>query len=288
MQIDWQDIYNRVYEWIVQNGPGILLAVAVFTAGIFLIRIVNRWIKKGMERRRVNPSIRYFLQNLIAIILQVFLVIISLQIAGLKLTVFSAILAGLTVAAGLALSGTLQNFVSGILILFLKPYRVGDNISTQGQEGTVTSIQLFYTVILMFDNRTLIVPNGQLSNSTVMNLSREGRRRLDIDIGLGYDTDIQKVKTIIANTVSSAKQLLPDPAMRIGVSLLDKERYVMTLNVWTNAHGFNDTKLELNERIINDLKAGGIKFPGMKEDSEDENDIEELVEKERPETENRD
>ena len=147
-----------------------------------------------MQRGRLNPSVRYFLQNLLAITLQVLLVILVLQIIGLQLTVVSAIIAGLTVAVGLALSGTLQNFVSGILILVLKPYQVGDNINTQGQEGTVTSIQIFFTVILTFDNKTIIVPNGQLSNSVIVNLSREGKRRMDIDLKFDYGTDIGHIK----------------------------------------------------------------------------------------------
>lgn len=110
----------------------------------------------------------------------------ALQIAGIQLTFFTAIVAGLSVAAGLALSGTLQNFVSGILILVLRPYSVGDNVVMQGQEGTVTSIQLFHTIILTFDNKTIIVPDGQLSNNVTINLSRQGKRRFDINLKFNY------------------------------------------------------------------------------------------------------
>ncbi|HEV7783286.1 MAG TPA: mechanosensitive ion channel domain-containing protein [Chitinophagaceae bacterium] len=263
MDIKWGDIYDSIHNWILIYGPGIALSIVIFIAGILLIRLLNRWVKKAIARKGVNPSIRYFLQNLVAIILQVMLFVICLQVAGLKLTVFSAIMAGLTVAAGLALSGTLQNFVSGILILFLKPYRVGDNITAQNQEGTVTSIQLFYTVILTFDNRTMIVPNGQLSNNVVMNLSREGKRRLDIDIRLPYVADFEEVKSIIGKTIEASKDILPEPAWRAGISLFDNDRYIITINVWTNAHGFYDTKLALNAKLMTNLKEAGIKFPGM-------------------------
>jgi small conductance mechanosensitive channel len=263
MTWDWKKIYERVYDWLVIYGPKILVGIIVFIAGIFMIRVLNKWVKKGMEKRHINSSIRYFLQNLFAITLQVLLVMLVLQIIGLQLTLFSAIVAGLTVAAGLALSGTLQNFVSGILILVLKPYRVGDNISTAGQEGAVTSIQLFYTVILTFDNKTLIVPNGQLSNTVVMNLSKEGKRRLDIDIKFGYMSNIAEVREVLLKSIASVPGILPDPPPQVGVSLIDVERYTITINIWTQAHGFYDTRLAVNEKLINDLIAAGIKFTGM-------------------------
>lgn len=263
MNWNWKKIYDQAYNWILIYGPKILLAAVVLIAGFLLIRVLNKWMTTAMKKRHVNPSVRYFLQNLIVLTLKVLLIILALQIVGLELTVVSAIIAGLTVAAGLALSGTLQNFVSGILILILKPYRVGDNINTQGAEGTVTSIQLFYTEVLTFDNRTIIVPNGQLSNSVVINLSREGRRRLDIDLRFPYAIDVDQVRKIIQASIESAKDILPDPQTRIGVSLLDNDRYVLTINVWASAHGFYDTRIAVNEKLMNDIKAAGIKFPGM-------------------------
>jgi small conductance mechanosensitive channel len=188
---------------------------------------------------------------------------VVLQIAGIQLTFMSAIIAGMTVAIGLALSGTLQNFVSGILILLLRPYRVGDNINTQGQEGTVTNIQLFYTIVLTFDNKTIIIPNGQLSNNVVINLSREGKRRLDIDLKFSFNTDLTQVKTALENSVRSFEHALTDPPTRIGISLLEYDRYTVTVSAWINAHGFYDISFELREKLITDLKAAGIKLPGM-------------------------
>lgn len=263
MHWDWRKFYNQAMDWVINYGPRVLIGIVVFIVGMFLLRILNKWVKKAMQRGRLNPSVRYFLQNLLAIILQILLVILVLQVIGLQLTVVSAIIAGLTVAVGLALSGTLQNFVSGILILVLKPYQVGDNINTQGQEGTVTSIQIFFTVILTFDNKTIIVPNGQLSNSVIVNLSREGKRRMDIDLKFNYNTDIAHIKEMLKQSVHSAQNILLEPAPRVGVSALDADKYTVTVNVWANAHGFYDTRVALNEKIVNDLKAAGVKFPGM-------------------------
>ena len=245
MEWNWKKFYDEAYNWLIAYGPRIILAILILVAGLWLIRLFNRWLKKGFEKRRFNPSLRYFLQNLVAIVLQVLLILMVFQVAGIQLTFFAAIVAGFSVAAGFALSGTLQNFVSGILILALRPYSVGDNVVMQGQEGTVTSIQLFYTIILTFDNKTIIVPNGQLSNNVIINLSRQGKRRMDINLKFNYDTDFGQVKKQIEKAILATKNILHDPVARIGVADLDGDRYTVSVEVWVNAHGFQDSRLML-------------------------------------------
>lgn len=261
MHIDWKKMYDNAMDWLISYGPKILLGVAVFIVGMLLIRVVNRWVKNAMNKKKVNLNVRYFLQNVIVLTLQVLLLVSVLQIMGLQLTVLSAIIAGFTVAAGLALSGTLQNFVSGILILILKPYRVGDNIIAQGQEGTVTTIEIFYTVVLTYDNQTIIIPNGQLSNNVVVNLSKEGKRRMDIKMRFDYETDVSLVKNTMLKAVTDEKNTIHEMPPRVGVSELEAERYVVTINVWTKAHGYYDTRILLQERIIEELKKAGVKLP---------------------------
>jgi small conductance mechanosensitive channel len=262
MKWNWDTFYQKAYDWILFYGPRLLVAIVILVIGLWLIRVFNRFLKKRLSRN-FNPSLRYFFQNLVALTLQVLLILLVMQIVGIQLTFFAAIVAGFSVAAGLALSGTLQNFVGGVLILVLKPYRVGENINTQGQEGTVTSIQLFFTTVLTFDNKTIIIPNGQLWNSPVFNLSREGKRRLDIEIKLDYSHDIAEVKKILADSIQSADNILPEPVARIGISKLEPDRYTVTVNVWVNAHGYYDLMLAMNEKLINDLKKAGVKLPGM-------------------------
>jgi small conductance mechanosensitive channel len=263
MNWNWDKFYDSAYNWIINFGPKVIVAIIVFLIGLWLIRIFNRFLKRVLTRHSFNPSLRYFFQNLVAIALQVLLVFLVMQVIGIQLTFFAAIVAGLSVAVGLALSGTLQNFVSGILILVLKPYRVGENIVTQGQEGKVTAIQLFYTTVLTFDNKTIIIPNGQLSNNVVINLSRQGNRRLDVEIKFDYGKDIAELKRILSRSIQTASEILPEPEARIGVSKLEADRFTVTVNVWVSAHGFYDFSLALNEKLINDLKAAGIKLPGM-------------------------
>ena len=253
-----QKFYDQAFHWLITFGPKIIVAIIVLIIGQWLLRIVNRWLKGIMDTRNINPSVRTFLANLLAVFMQVLLILLLMQILGIGMTLFATLIAGFSVAAGLALSGTLQNFASGVLILLLRPYKVGDNIITQGQEGAVTSIQLFYTVILTFDNKTVIVPNSKLSNEIIQNLSRQGNRRVDIELKFKYRFDYEKIKEIVNNSFESLSNTLKEPPLRMGVSKLDAEDYYVMINTWIPAHGFEDGRLLINEKLMADLKKAGI------------------------------
>jgi len=220
--------------------------------------MLNKWLVKRMDKSRLNPSLKYFFLNFVVIASQILLIVLSLQIVGIQMTFFTAIIAGLTVAVGLALSGTLQNFTSGILILFLKPYRVGDNIVTQGQAGAVTSIQLFYTIVVTFDNTTVIVPNSKLSNEIIINLTRSGKRRFDIELKFPYSADMEKIKTIAQEAISSFDQVLKDRPTRVGISKLEKDGFTVWINTWLPSHHFEDNRLIINEKLYQRLKQEGL------------------------------
>ncbi|MDN3585697.1 mechanosensitive ion channel family protein [Pedobacter aquatilis] len=254
---------DRAISWIIEKGPTVLLGIFILILGFWLIKLLGRWLKNGMTRKDVNPSLRPFLTSLILIALRILLVLTVMQIIGLQLTFLTVLIGGIGVAAGLALSGTLQNFASGVLILLLKPFVVGDNILAQGQEGTVTSIQIFYTIVTTFDNRSVVIPNGKLSNEVIINISRQGSRRLDIEMKFNYGIDFNKVEEIFNKTVDEFKECLKTPKRRIGVSALEDGGYKVALNVWVNAHGFTDTKLSFQKELMQNLKNSGLKLPGM-------------------------
>jgi small conductance mechanosensitive channel len=255
--------YDKVYTWLLTFGPRILLAFAILIAGLWLIRIFKRWLGNLLVQRNLAPSIRPFLQGTIATALQVLLFFALLQILGVQMTVFAALIGSFGVAAGFALSGTLQNFASGVLILLLKPYVVGDKIITQGQEGTVTAIQLFYTTVLTLDNKTVIVPNSKLSNEIIINLSRQGTRRLDVNLKFNYGYDFEKLKAIMLDSIKDTKAILPVPEYRIGITTLEGDGFTVSVQVWTVADGFEDTKLVLHQKLVEDLKGSGFQLPGM-------------------------
>ncbi|PWS28889.1 Ion channel protein [Pedobacter yonginense] len=255
--------YNKAYEWIIAKGPSIIMGFVLLFVGLWLIKIIGRWLQSGMHRRDVNPSLRPFLSSLIVITLRIFLVLTVMPMIGIQLTFLTVLIGGIGVAAGLALSGTLQNFASGVLILLLKPFIVGDNIIAQGQEGTVSSIQIFYTIVNTFDNRTVVIPNSKLSNEVIINISRQGSRRLDIEMKFSYGIDYEQIATIFNKTADEFKNCLKTPERRIGVSSLEDSGFKVALNIWVKAHGFMDTKLAFQKAFMENLKSGGIKLPGM-------------------------
>lgn len=256
-------IYQDAYHWIISKGPSFLLGLLVLFAGLWVIKRMLSWSQSRMHQKEVDPSLKPFLISLLGVVLRIILILAVMQIMGIEMTLFASIIAAFGVAAGLALSGTLQNFASGVLILLLKPFIVGDNIITQGIEGTVTSIQIFYTIVTTFDNRTVIVPNGQLSNQVIVNTSREGKRRLDINIKFPNNVDIGEVRKVLSGTIGKNKDCLSEPKKRIGVGEIQPDGYLISVNVWVSAHGFHDTRLELQEALLEDIKKAGIKIPGM-------------------------
>ncbi|QPH40012.1 mechanosensitive ion channel family protein [Pedobacter endophyticus] len=266
MKVDADNInrfYDRFYSWIINKGPAVLLGFAVLFLGLWLIKLFSRWMKGKMARKAINPSLAPFLLSVVIIALRVVLVLTVMQIIGIQLTFLTVLIGGIGVAAGLALSGTLQNFASGVLILLLKPFIVGDNIIAQGQEGTVTSIQMFYTIVKTFDNRTVVIPNGKLSNEVIINISREGSRRLDIEIKFSYGIEYDQILKVFNKTVDDFKDCLKTPERRIGVSTLEDSGYKVIMNVWVNAHGFTDTKLSFQQELMKNFRTNGVNLPGM-------------------------
>jgi small conductance mechanosensitive channel len=261
--MDWAKFYQQAYVWLLSYVPRIIVGIVVLLLGFWFIRITKRWLTRHMLRKDITSSVRPFLVNLITIVLQVLLVLGFMQIVGIQMTVFAAAVAAFGVAAGLALSGTLQNFTSGVLILFLKPFRVGDNILAQSIEGTVSTIQIFFTVVKTFDNRTVIIPNSKLSNEIITNLSREGKRRMDIELKFSFGIEFSQMQNMIDKSIDSVVGLLKEPARRIGVSSIEADGYKVLVNVWAPAHGFEDVKLLLQQKIIEDMRTYGFKLPGV-------------------------
>ncbi len=263
MHINVDKLYDKAYDWVIDYGPRILIALLVLFVGQWLIRMIKKRMSNSLHRKEVNPSLQPFMRSLITAALQIVLILLVMQILGIQLTIFAALVGALGVAAGLALSGTLQNFTSGILILIMRPYTVGDNVIAQGQEGTVTDIRVFYTVLTTYDNRTVIIPNSKLSNELIVNLSSEGKRRMDVEIKLPFPVDFQQAEQILKEVLNTDNRILKDPAVRIGVSAIEPDGYKLIINAWVNAHGFHDVRLELQEKMIDALKKGGTKLPGM-------------------------
>lgn len=247
--------YDHAVTLVLTYGPRIVLGIVILIIGEWLIRFLKKRLMRRMDHKNFHSTLRPFFQSLIFTSLQVLLLLVIMQIIGIQLTVFTALIAAFGAAAGFALSGTLQNFASGVLILLLKPFELDDNIVAQGQEGTVTDIRLFYSVIKTYDNRLVVIPNSKLSNEIIVNITREGKRRLDIPLDFDLSFDFVAVKKLIQDTVAGSKDLFKEaPNVRIGVSAVAKDKFTVTTNVWINAHGFEDTRLAFQERLLKSLQ----------------------------------
>jgi small conductance mechanosensitive channel len=256
-----EKIYDRAYNWLFTHGPDVVFAIIIFFIGLWFIKFLRSRIQTRMSKRKVNSSLQPFFLSLSITGLYILLLITVMEIIGFRITMFTTIIGAFSVAAGLALSGTFQNFAGGVLILLLKPFETGDYIVAQGHEGNVTSILIFYTVLLTIDNKTVIIPNGKLFNEVIVNVSRENRRRLDFEVKLGYAADIDKAKKIMLNAVKSNKDVLPTPPIRVGLVGLEIDSIRFTVNVWVEPANYLNVKIDLMEGIIKDLGAGGIPFP---------------------------
>lgn len=258
LQINADSISNRftgnASNWIATYGPRILIALAVFFVGQWVIRMLNTALKKILLGQNFNPTLRPFLQNLFKVLLQVLLILGIMQLLGIQMTLFAAVIGAIGVAAGLALSGTLQNFAAGVLIILLRPFKVGDTIKTQGEEGVVLEIRLFYSVIVTPNNSTLIIPNSKLSNEVIFNLTREKKRRIDIFLKFRYYKDFAEIEKALLAATKDAPGIMSDFQVQVEVDKLEEGRYSVILTAWASSVDYSNSKKELNQRIAGALK----------------------------------
>lgn len=214
-----------------------------------------------MEKQNVNLSLRPFLKSMINVTLKVLLVISVMSMVGIQMTSFIAILGAAGLAVGMALSGTLQNFAGGVIILLLKPFKVGDFITAAGHSGVVHEIQIFNTILKTPDNKTIIIPNASISNSSMTNFSEEKTRRVDLVFGIGYNDDIDKAKSILWDIIKSDERVLKDPESMVAVSELADSSVNFTMRVWVNSENYWPYYFDIHETVKKAFDANGISIP---------------------------
>jgi small conductance mechanosensitive channel len=261
--MELKEFYQQFHLWLVHRGPNYAAGIILFFIGLWFIKFLRARLRTRMLQRRVHSSLQPFFLSLTITSLYVLLIISVMNIIGFELAIFTTIIGAFSVAAGLALSGTFQNFAGGVLILLLKPFELDDSIIAQGQDGKVTSIQIFYTVLLTADNKTVIIPNGKLFNEVIVNITREGKRRLDFELKLGYAVNVDQVKEVIEAAIKATPGILNEPSTRVGVIALELDGIRFTVNVWVEPANFLSAKITLQETIIKSLSAAGVKLPGM-------------------------
>lgn len=255
------DTLDKVIEALISFGFKLGIAILVFIAGKFIIRSLHSWIRKIMVRREADASLTSFVLSLVKITLYFILIVTVIGILGIETSSFLALFASAGVAVGLALSGTLQNFAGGVLILMLKPYKVGDFIEAQGFSGTVKEIQIFNTVINTPDNKAIIIPNGGLSTSSINNYSLEQRRRIDWSIGVAYGTDMERARAAILEILATEEKLEKTPAPVVWINELADSSVNLTVRAWVPTAEYWDVYFRMNELFYKRLPEQGIEFP---------------------------
>lgn len=241
----------------------LVLAIVVFYIGRYIVRKLNAFIQRILVKRKADPSIASFVKSATEIVLYFVLIIIVIGILGIETSSFIALFASAGVAIGMALSGTLQNFAGGVLILSLRPYSVGDYIEAQGFAGTVKAIQMFSTIITTADNKTIIIPNGPLSNGSVNNYSKQETRRVDWTVSLAYGTDFERAKEVIADILAGVPAILntADKPTDIFIGALASSSVDITVRAWVLSADYWPTFFTVNERIYDQIPKHGLSFP---------------------------
>ncbi|OLF52782.1 mechanosensitive ion channel family protein [Pseudomonas chlororaphis] len=245
---------------IMEYGSRVLLAVITLAIGWWLINRLTHKVGKLLALRNADQALQGFISSLANIILKVLLIVSVASMIGVETTSFVAAIGAAGLAIGLALQGSLANFAGGVLILLFRPFRIGDVIEAQGISGTVDSIQIFHTVLRTADNKTVIVPNGNLSNGIITNHNRQLTRKVVFDVGVNYEADLQKAREVLLE-LAKDERVLADPAPVAVVSMLGDSSITLSLRVWVKTADYWDVLFRFNELSRDRLKEAGIDIP---------------------------
>ena len=248
-------------EFIITYGLKLIGAVATLIIGLWIVNMIVSRAGKMMEKSNVDESLVPFLKSLLNMGLKIMIVITAASVASIEMTSFVAILGAAGLAVGLAMQGTLQNFAGGVIILLLKPFKVGDVIDATGYVGSVKSIQIFHTIMLTPDNKTIIIPNGNLANSSMTNYSTMPTRRLDFSFGIGYGDDFQKAKSIIMGLIEADARVMKDPAPFVRVGELADSSVNITTRVWVAGADYWAVHFDMLENVKTKFDAESINIP---------------------------
>lgn len=258
----FQQVIENLYTLAARYGIKLVLALVVLVIGLMVIKALTKGIVKIMKKRDVNESLIPFLKSMINVLLKVMLIISVMGMVGIQMTSFIAILGAAGLAVGLALSGTLQNFAGGVMILLFKPYQVGDFVEVQGYMGTVKEIQIFTTHLLTPDNRKVIIPNSPIANGALTNFSAMPTRRIDFSFGIGYTDDIDAAKNILLKMTENDDRILKDenpPAVM--VEALADSSVNLKLRVWLKSEDYWDVNFDYTESVKKQFDAANISIP---------------------------
>lgn len=254
-------MFEQITANILSYGLQVIVTIILLVIGLKIIKAVVNRVKKSMEKKDVDPTIIQFSTSLAGIILKILLVLALLATVGVEVTSFIAILGAASFAVGMALQGSLANFAAGVILLILRPFKVGDFVELNGLTGVVSSIQVFSTILKTPDNKTVIIPNGNIIGSNIINYSEEDQRRVDFTFGVDYGADIKKVKEVLYDVASSHKLVLKDPDVFIGLAELGDSSVNFAVRAWAKTADYWTVYFDVMEEMKLRLDAEGISIP---------------------------
>jgi len=255
--VNWDKIADFVYAY----SPKVIGALVVLIIGLWIIKLITKGFGRMMSKKDTDPSLQGFLKSMVSIILKVLLFISVMGMVGVEATSFIAIIGAAGLAVGLALQGTLQNFAGGVIILLFNPYKVGDFVDGAGHMGTVKEIKIFTTILNTPDNKLIIIPNAQLSNSSLTNFSAMETRRVDFTFGIGYGDDYDKAKELLLSLINADERILKDPEPFIALSELADSSVNIVVRVWAKGADYWGIYFDMNEKVYKNFTGAGLNIP---------------------------
>ncbi len=257
----WENKFDEMLKWITTNGIKMLLALIVLFILFKIVNVISRRIKKNMVRRKCDPTFTIIIVNLFRKGVKLLLFISYLAFVGIDTASIGAVIASCGVGIGLALQGSLSNLAGGIIIVIVRPFKLGDYIEAQGEGGTVEDIRIFFTYIVTPDNRTVMIPNGVLANGVIRNNSMKDRRRVDFNFSVAYNSDLKLVKETLLNLVSSDDRVLKEPAPFAQISKYGESSITFTVRAWVKSTDYWPLYFAIMEQVKLEFDKVGIVIP---------------------------
>lgn len=255
------ELVNRFRELLAYYGLRIIAALVIVIIGVWIAKVIKKFIKKVLIKKDFDPTIASFVVNFVYYVLVTFVILAALSQLGIQTTSFIAVIGAAGLAIGLALQGSLANFAAGFLIIVFRPFKIGDFVDGAGVMGTVEAIHIFTTKLKTPDNKTIIVPNAKLTADNITNFSSKETRRVDLVFGIGYGDDITKAKELIAKYLSQDERVLKDPSPTIGVGELADSSVNIVVRPWVNSADYWGVYFDTTENIKKRFDEEGISIP---------------------------
>ena len=254
-----QEYLDLAMDWAVAFAPKLLMAILVLLIGMYVVKKLSHLIKKGLGKANLDPEITHFLGSMIEVALKFVVILAAASFLGFEVTALLGLIAAIGFAVGMALQGFLGNFASGLAILFIKPYRIGDWVNVSDKFGRVKSIQIFNTILETPNDKTLVIPNGQVTDNIITNYSAKGNIRLELKVTMPYEESFPKVKSVIESALAQSMYVIPEPEAYIGIEEFESHSIVVAVRPYINPDDYWEATFEVNGKIKEAFSRNGIR-----------------------------